>query len=82
MEPEVSFESRNYPPFMKPKVSFEPRNYPPFMKPEVSFESRNYPPFMEPEVSLPCSLQPAAGPYPEPDACSSHPLTLCPYYPF
>jgi hypothetical protein len=27
---------------------------------------------MEPEVSLPCSQQPAAGPYPEPDESSPH----------
>jgi hypothetical protein len=41
---------------------------------------------MEPESSLPCSQQPANGPYPEPDESSSHLLTLFPsdlfqYYP-
>jgi len=28
---------------------------------------------MEPEGSLPCSQRPGTGPYPEPDASSSHP---------
>jgi hypothetical protein len=32
--------------------------------------------FMEPGCSLPCSQAPASGPRPEPDECSSHPLTL------
>jgi hypothetical protein len=33
---------------------------------------------MEPEVSLPCSQQPATGPYPKPDETNSHPITLFP----
>jgi len=33
---------------------------------------------MEPEVSLPCSQQPAIGPYPEPDASSPHIPTYFP----
>jgi hypothetical protein len=32
----------------------------------------------EPESSLPCSQQPATGPYPEPDASSPHIPTLLP----
>jgi hypothetical protein len=31
---------------------------------------------MEPEDSLPCSQQPTTGPYPEPDASSTHILTV------
>jgi hypothetical protein len=31
---------------------------------------------MEPECLLPCSLELATGPYPDPDASSSHPPTL------
>jgi hypothetical protein len=31
---------------------------------------------MEPESSLPCSQEPATGPYPEPDASSPHILIL------
>jgi hypothetical protein len=38
--------------------------------------SQETPTFMEPEVSLPCSQQPATGPYPELDASSPHLLTL------
>jgi hypothetical protein len=30
-------------------------------------ESRNFPPFVEPEGSLPCSQDPANGPYTETD---------------
>jgi hypothetical protein len=41
---------------------------------------KKFPPSMEPEVSLLCS-QPVTGPYPEPDACNSHPLTIFPKYP-
>jgi hypothetical protein len=33
---------------------------------------------MEPERSLPCSQEPATGPYPEPDASSPHFFTLIP----
>jgi hypothetical protein len=33
---------------------------------------------MEPEGSLPCSQQPAIGPYLEPDESSPHPPTLFP----
>jgi hypothetical protein len=36
------------------------------------------PPFKEPEGSLPCSKEPAIGPYSEPDAASPHFLTLFP----
>jgi hypothetical protein len=31
---------------------------------------------MEPEVSLPCSQEPATGPYPEPDEANPRLLTL------
>jgi hypothetical protein len=41
--------------------------------------SINFPPFMEPKDSLPCSLKPATGTYPEPDASSPHLSTLLPY---
>jgi hypothetical protein len=37
---------------------------------------------MEPEASLLCSLQPATGPWPEPDKSSPHLPTLFPYDPF
>jgi hypothetical protein len=37
---------------------------------------------MEPEVSLPCSQQPATGPYPEPDESSLHITTLFHQDPF
>jgi hypothetical protein len=33
---------------------------------------------MEPDGSLPCSQQPATGPYPEPDASTPHLTTLFP----
>jgi hypothetical protein len=33
---------------------------------------------MEPEVSLPCSQEPATGPYPETDESSPHLSTLFP----
>jgi hypothetical protein len=36
---------------------------------------------MEPEVSLPCSQEPAAGPYLESDESSLHLPTLFPYDP-
>jgi len=35
-------------------------------------------PFTEPESSLPCSQDPATGPYPEPDVASPHLPTLPP----
>jgi hypothetical protein len=35
---------------------------------------------METEDSLPCSQEPATGPYPEPDATSPHVLTTCKTY--
>jgi hypothetical protein len=36
------------------------------------------PPFIEPKGSLPCSQQPAIGPYPDPHAVSSQLPTLFP----
>jgi hypothetical protein len=33
---------------------------------------------MEPESSLPCSQEPAACPYPEPNESNPHPQTLFP----
>jgi hypothetical protein len=35
---------------------------------------------MEPEGSLPCSQQPATGPYPKPDASSPHPSFLISFH--
>jgi hypothetical protein len=37
---------------------------------------KKFPAFLESEVSLPCSQQPATGPYPEPHASSPQVLTL------
>jgi hypothetical protein len=39
----------------------------------------NVRPFKEPEGSLPCSQQPAIGPFPEPDETSPHSHTPFPY---
>jgi hypothetical protein len=38
-----------------------------FEKLTVTQLVKKFPPFMEAEVSLPCSQEPAIGPYPEPD---------------
>jgi hypothetical protein len=40
--------------------------------------SRYSPPFTEPEGAIPCSQEPATGPYPEPDE-SNKSLLLLPY---
>jgi hypothetical protein len=37
---------------------------------------------MEPEGSLPCSQQPTAGPYPEPDESTTHLSNPFPKHPF
>jgi hypothetical protein len=36
---------------------------------------------MESEGSLPCSQEPATGPYPDPDESSPHLCTIVPYGP-
>jgi len=40
--------------------------------------SKKFPDFMDPEGSLPCSQEPATGPYPKPDGSSPHLSTLFP----
>jgi hypothetical protein len=43
---------------------------------------KKFPTFIKPESSLPCSQQPATGPYPKSDESNPHLPTIFPYVPF
>jgi len=60
----------------RPTNQPNPQSEVPLEKRAVTEVVKEFPVFMEPEVPLPCSQEPATGPYPELDESSPHILIL------